>query len=88
MTLVKGLVEDLFEDIADVTLIDEDTKPVLTDDDNKEIPSNMTMHVASPGVQFSFLETRRKSIHAILFEHLAEISLIDENTQLILTDDP
>ena len=26
MTLVKGLVEDLFEDIADVTLIDEDTK--------------------------------------------------------------
>ena len=36
MTLVKGLVEDLFEDIADVTLIDEDTKPILTDDDNKE----------------------------------------------------
>ena len=28
MTLVKGLVEDLFEDIADVTLIDEDTKPI------------------------------------------------------------
>ena len=48
MTLVKGLVEDLFEDIADVTLIDEDTKPILTDDDNKEIPSNMTMHVAPP----------------------------------------
>ena len=39
MTLVKGLVEDLFEDIADVTLIDEDTKPILTDDDNKEIPT-------------------------------------------------
>ena len=55
MTLVKGLVEDLFEDIADVTLIDEDTKPILTDDDNKEIPSNMTMHVASPSVQISFL---------------------------------
>ena len=34
MTLVKGLVEDLFEDIADVTLIDEDTKPILTDDAN------------------------------------------------------
>ena len=30
MTLVKGLVEDLFEDIPDVTLIDEDTKPILT----------------------------------------------------------
>ena len=48
MTLVEGLVEDLFEDIADVTLIDEDTKPILTDDANKEIPSNMTMHVAPP----------------------------------------
>ena len=48
------LVEDLFEDIADVTLIDEDTKPILTDDANKEIPSNMTMHVAPPGGQISY----------------------------------
>ena len=55
MTLVKGLVEDLFEDIADVTLIDEDTKPILTDDANKEIPSNMTMHVAPPDGQISYL---------------------------------
>ena len=55
MTLVKGLVEDLFEDIADVTLIDEDTKPILTDDANKEIPSNMTMHVAPPSGQISYL---------------------------------
>ena len=56
MTLVKGLVEDLFEDIADVTLIDEDTKPILTDDANKEIPtpSNMTMHVSPPGGQISY----------------------------------
>ena len=61
MTLVKGLVEDLFEDIADVTLIDEDTKPILTDDANKEIPSNMTMwpnfflmQVAPPGDQISY----------------------------------
>ena len=55
MTLVKGLVEDLFEDIADVTLIDEDTKPpILTDDANKEISSNMTMHVAPPGGQISY----------------------------------
>ena len=53
MTLVKGLVEDLFEDIADVTLIDEDTKPILTDDANEEISSNMTMHVAPPGGQIS-----------------------------------
>ena len=54
MTLVEGLVEDLFEDIVDVTLIDEDTKPILTDDDNKEIPSNVTMHVAPPSGQTSY----------------------------------
>ena len=54
MTLVKGLVEDLFEDIADVTLINEYTKPMLTDDANKEIPSNVTMHVAPPGGQISY----------------------------------
>ena len=46
MTLVKGLVEDLFEDIADVTLIDEDTKSI--------IPSNMRMQVAPPGGQISY----------------------------------
>ena len=51
MTLVKGLVEDLFEDIADVTLINEDTKSILTDDANKRIPSNMTMHVVPLGGQ-------------------------------------
>ena len=50
MTLVEGLVEDL----ADVTLIDEDTKPILTDDANKEIPSNMTLHVAPTGGQISY----------------------------------
>ena len=55
MTLVKGLVEDLFEDIADVTLIDEDTKPILTDDANKEIPINMTMHVVTLADNFSDL---------------------------------
>ena len=54
MTLVKGLVEDPFEDIADVTLIDEDTKTILTDDAKKEIPSNMTMHVVPPGGQISY----------------------------------
>ena len=44
----------LIEDLAYVTLIDEDTKPILTDDANKEIPSNMTMHVAPPGGQISY----------------------------------
>ena len=47
MALVEGLVEDL----ANVTLIDEDAKSILTDDVNKEIPSNMIMHVAPPGGQ-------------------------------------
>ena len=54
MILVEGLVEDMFEDIADVTLIDEDTKPILTDDANKEIPSNMMMHVVPPGGQITY----------------------------------
>ena len=54
MTLVKGLVEDPLEDIAYVTLIDEDTKPMLTDDANKEIPSNMMMHVVPPGGQITY----------------------------------
>ena len=40
MTLVKGLVEDLFGDIADVTLIDKDTKPIITDDEFDEFESN------------------------------------------------
>ena len=33
------------EDLADSTLFDENTKFILIDDANKEIPSNMTMHV-------------------------------------------
>ena len=52
MALVKDL--DLFEGLSDVILIDGDTKPILTDDANKEIPSNMTMHVAPPGGQISY----------------------------------
>ena len=42
------------EDLADMTLIDENTKLILTDDANMEIPSNMTMHVAPPGGQISY----------------------------------
>ena len=41
------------EDLADMTLIGEKTKLILTDDANKEIPSNMTMQVAPPGGQIS-----------------------------------
>ena len=42
------------EDLADLNLIDENTKLILNDDANKEIPSNMTMHVAPPGGQISY----------------------------------
>ena len=41
------------EDLADFILIDDNTKLILTDDANKEIPSNMTMHVAPSGGQIS-----------------------------------
>ena len=43
------------EDLADLNLIDENTKLILTDHDdaNKQIPSNMTMHVAPSGGQIS-----------------------------------
>ena len=43
----------LVDDLADVTLIDEDTKSILTGDVNKEIPSNMTMQLEPPGGQIS-----------------------------------
>ena len=40
--------------IAYVTLIDDDTKSILTDDANKEIPSNMMLQVAPHGGQISY----------------------------------
>ena len=43
----------LVEDLADLTMIDENTKLIITDDVNKEIPSNMTMYVAPSGGQIS-----------------------------------
>ena len=48
---MKTLVEGLVEDLAGVTLIDEDTKSIPTDGAKKEIPSNMRMQVAPPGGQ-------------------------------------
>ena len=41
------------EDLADLTLIGENTKLILNDDANREISSNMTMHVAPSGGQIS-----------------------------------
>ena len=51
----EDLVEDFVEYyIFDLTLTDEDTNSILTDDANKEISSNMTMHVAPSGGQMSY----------------------------------
>ena len=46
---VPVFIGPMCEDLADVTLIDEYTMPILTDNVNKEIPSNMTMQVAPAG---------------------------------------
>ena len=34
-----------FEDLTDVTLVDEDTKSILTDNANRAIKCNQAMHV-------------------------------------------
>ena len=40
-----------FADLTDVTLADEDTNSILTDDANRTIPGNIAMQVAPPGGQ-------------------------------------
>ena len=35
-----------FADLTDVTLVDEDTKSILTDNANRAIHDNQTMHVS------------------------------------------
>ena len=40
-----------FADLTDVTLADEDTKSIPTDDFNRTIISNVAMQVAAPGGQ-------------------------------------
>ena len=42
----------LIEDLAYVTLIDEDTKSILTDKFNRTIQGNVAMQVTPPGGQF------------------------------------
>ena len=44
-------VQDLFWDLTDVTLADEDTNSIQTDDANKAIQGNVAMQVALPGGQ-------------------------------------
>ena len=38
-------VRDLVADLTDVTLVDEDTKSILTDNANRAIQGNQAMHV-------------------------------------------
>ena len=40
-----------FADLTDVTLVDEDTKSILTDDAKRAIQGNQAMHVTQSGVQ-------------------------------------
>ena len=46
-----SLTKKRFADLTDVTLADEDTKPILTDNANRVIPGNVAMHVTQPGGQ-------------------------------------
>ena len=46
-----SLTEPPFADLTDVTLADEDTNPILTDDANRTFQSNVAMQVTQPGGQ-------------------------------------
>ena len=44
-------MRDLSENLTDVTLADEDTNSILTDDANRAIQGNVAMQVMQPGDQ-------------------------------------
>ena len=45
------LSRHLVADLTDVTLVDEDTNSILTDNANRAIQGNVAMHVTLPGGQ-------------------------------------
>ena len=47
--VLVSLTNQAFADLTDVTLADEDTNSILTDDANRTIPGNMAMQVPPPG---------------------------------------
>ena len=49
--LVSNSLRDLVADLTDVTLADEDTNSILTDNANRAIQSNVAMQVALSGGQ-------------------------------------
>ena len=54
-----------------MTLVDGDTKPILTDNANRAIQGNVAMHVTHP---------------VNLAEDLTDVTLVDEDIMSILTD--
>ena len=48
---VSKLLREVWFNLTDVTLADEDANSILTDDVKWTIPGNMTMHVVQPGGQ-------------------------------------
>ena len=46
-----SVTETPFADLTDVTLADEDTKSILTDNVNRAIQGNVAMEVMQPGGQ-------------------------------------
>ena len=49
LSLSNKLSETPFADLTDVTLADEDTNPILTDNANRAIQGNVAMQVTQPG---------------------------------------
>ena len=49
--VVTTYVQDLFEDLTDVTLVDEDTNSIPTNNTNRTIQDNVAMPVTNPGDQ-------------------------------------
>ena len=49
MSVRPSLTERLCSDLTDVTLADEDSNSIPTDDVNRAISGNVTMQVAPPG---------------------------------------
>ena len=52
-----SLTERLWADLIDVTLADEDTNAILTDNANRAIQGNVTMQVTQPGVTSASVAT-------------------------------
>ena len=51
LVVSHSLTHRPFANLTDVTLADEDTITILTDNANRAIPSNVAMHVTLPGGQ-------------------------------------